>query len=384
MKKISLFILLTTVLLNACRQNDLAPTDAGVNAYKDVPTVVVRAVQDAYPAAVNLSFSEIEKGKIWNADFTNATVAHQATVNQKGEILQAYVVGDAAKAAGLPAVIDAYIQKNYAGYKLLAWGEGQQNGQKAYKVTLRKETEEVTLIFDANGTVLLTYKATAPTATTISDLKTYPITKAEELPAPIAAYLQSNGLTFGKGMAIADKAGKKTYVIVATKGTTLFELTFDTDGKLLRSNSYTPPPAPVALKSVQELPAAAVSYLQSYTFVNGIVYTDTNGQRTYTVNATKQGKQFVFAFDNEGKLIRSGEVPKLPKIEQKALTANDLPPSITTYLNANYAGWVFTKGAITLTDGTVSNYLLVIKVGNDLYTVSFDGSGKFIGVRKNG
>lgn len=385
MKKFSILILLlTAALLNACRQNDLAPVDTNASMYKDVPTAVVRAVQEAYPAAVNLSFSEVDKGKIWNADFTNAAVAHQATINQKGEILEAYAVGDAAKVAGLPAAIDAYIQKNYAGYKLIAWGEGQQNGQKAYKVTLRKESEEVTLIFDGNGTLLLTYKATAPTATTISDVKTYPITKAEELPAPIAAYLQTNGLTFAKGVTMVDKAGKKTYVIVATKGTTLFDLTFDNDGKLIRSNSYTPPPAPVALKSVNELPAAAVTYLQGYTFVSGTVYTDNDGQKSYIVNATKAGKQFVFAFDNGGKLIRSSEVPTLPKIEQKALAASDIPAPITTYLNANYAGWSFTKGVLTLTDGAASNYLLVIKVGNDLYTVSFDGSGKFIGARKNG
>ncbi|TAE31100.1 MAG: hypothetical protein EAZ91_08975 [Cytophagales bacterium] len=381
-----LLMLLVVAALNACQRADLVPTDTSPSEYKDVPTVVVQAVQNAYPAAVNLKFTEVDKGNIWSADFMNAALAHQATVSKKGEILEAYSVADAARAAAatLPAVIEAFIQKNYAGYKLIGWGEGQHNGQKAYKVALRKEREDVTLIFDANGVLLFTYKATVPVATTITAPRTIPISKVEELTSPIAAYLKTNGMTFGKGLAVVDKDGKKTYLIVATKGSTVFELTFDNDGKLLKSSSYTPPPAPVALKSVSELPTAAITYMAGYTFVSGTVITGTDGQKTYLVNAKKEGKQFTFAFDNAGKLIRSAEIKPLPKVESKSLTDKDLPAVITSYLNANYKGWSLTKGAVTIIDGVASNYLLVIKVGADSFTVSFDGAGKFIGARKNG
>jgi hypothetical protein len=40
------------------------------------------------------------------------------------------------------------------------------------------------------------------------------------------------------------------------------------------------------------------------------------------------------------------------------------------------------KGAQAFTEGKSSSYLIVIKVGEALYYVVFDGEGKFEGVRK--
>ena len=344
-------------------------------------------MKGAYPTATNLRFSEIDKGNIWESDFSVQAVDHQAKVNLKGTILEAYALGSANGVTGnqsvtLPTAAKAYIEKTYPAYKILAIGEGQYNNQKAYKVLLRSEKEEVTLIFDTNGTLILEFKAAVtptPSTGTPETPKTFPITKTDDLPAAASQYLQDNGLTFAKGVASVDKDNKKTYLVVATKGTTTVELTFDNDGKLVKSSSNTPVPAPIELKSVNELPAAAIAYLASYSFVKGSVITK-EGKKYYSVVVTKEGKRYEITFDADGKVLTSVSTPK---IEEKALTSGkDLPGSITEYLTKTYPGWTFMKAIVVLTDSKPTSYTVVIKVGEPLYYVLFNGEGKFESVKK--
>ena len=382
MKKISFLLTLLAVLwLGACRQQEAQPA----NEFPDVPAAVVQAVRMAYPTATGLSFTELDKGNVWESDFSVQAVDHQAKVSVKGSILEVYALGKADGVTGsqsvtLPAAAKAYIEKTYPGYKLVAAGEGQYNNQKAYKVALRTEKEEVTLIFDANGTVILEFKAAiTPTPETP---KTFPILKTEELPAAASSYLRENSLVFAKGMATVDKDSKKTYLVYATKGTTTYELTFDNDGKLIKSSSSTPMPTPttVALKSISELPTAAVAFLTGYTFEKGTLTTSAEGKKTYSVAVSKDGKRYEMTFDGDGKVLTNIYTPRS---EEKALTASsDLPGSITEYLTKTYPGWTFVKGTLVRTDTKPTGYTVVIKVGEVLYYVYFNGEGKFETVKK--
>lgn len=382
MKKIALLLpLLAVIWLGACRQQEAQPA----NEFPDVPTAVVQAVRIAYPTATNLSFTELDKGNVWESDFSVQAVNHQATVNAKGSILEVYALGKGDALTGpqsvtLPAAAKAYIDKTYPGYKLVAIGDGQYNNQKAYKVTLRSEKEEVTLIFDASGAVILEFKAAiTPTPETP---KTFPILKAEELPTAASNYLKENSLVFAKGMATVDKDNKKTYLVYATKGTTTYELTFDNDGKLIKSSSSTPtPPATttVELKSISDLPAAAVAFLAGYTFEKGSVTTK-EGKKTYSVAVNKDGKRYEMTFDGDGNVLTNKYTPRT---EEKALTtSSDLPGSITEYLTKTYPGWTFMKGTVVITDTKPGSYTVVIKVGEALYYVYFNGEGKFESVKK--
>ncbi len=315
------FLLLLTLLvflgLGACRQQEAQPTVA--NEFPAVPTAVVQALRTAYPGAKDLSFTEIDKGNIWESAFTVQAINHQAKVNAKGTILEAYAVGNTAAgdkgptSVTLPAAAKAYIDKTYPGYKLMAVGEGQYNNQKAYKVLLQNEKEAVTLIFDGSGALYLEFKeaiVSKPT-TVVADLpKTFPITKVEELPAAISKYLNDNGLTFAKGLASVDKADKKTWLIYATKGSTIHEFLFDNDGKLLKGSSVA--------------------------------------------------------------------VPPVSNLKEKAITtATELPATITDYLTKNYPNWVFMKGIVTMNGDKPLSYLVVIKIDTTLYYVTFNGEGKF-------
>ncbi|WP_375448147.1 PepSY-like domain-containing protein [uncultured Fibrella sp.] len=377
MKKISLLLPLLAVLwLGACRQQEAQPA----NEFPDVPTAVVQAVRIAYPTATGLSFTEIDKGNMWESDFSIQAVNHQATVNAKGSILEVYALGKGDALTGpqsvtLPAAAKAYIDKTYPGYKLVAVGEGQYNNQKAYKVSLRTEKEEVTLIFDASGTVILEFKAAITPV--VEPPKTFPILKAEELPTAASNYLKENSLVFAKGMATVDKDNKKTYLVYATKGTTTYELAFDNDGKLIRSSSSTPtPPATttVELKSISDLPAAAVAFLAGYTFEKGSVTTK-EGKKTYSVVVNKDGKRYEMTFDGDGKVLTNTYTPR--PTEKAMATSSELPGTSREYLTKTYPGWAFMKGVIVSTGSVVTSYTVVIKVGEVLYTVIFNGEGKF-------
>lgn len=384
MKTTSLLLSLVALLwLGACRQQEVQPTVT--NAFPDVPSAVVQAVKSAYPTATGISFTEIDKGNVWESDFSVQSVDHQAKVNAKGSILEVYALGKgdgvtSPQSVTLPAAAKAYIDKTYPAYKIVAVGEGQYNSQKAYKVALRNEKEEVTLIFDANGTLILEFKATI---TPIPEPpKTFPILKADDLPAAAATYLRENSLVFAKGMATVDKDNKKTYLVYATKGTTIYELTFDNDGKLIKSGSLTPAPAPttVVLKSISELPAAAVVFLAGYTFEKGTLTTSAEGKKTYSVAVSKDGIRYEITFDGDGRVLTNKYTPRT---EEKALMASsELPGNITEYLTKTYPGWTFVKGVLVLTDTKPSSYTVVIKVGEALYYVYFTGEGKFEAVKK--
>ncbi|GAA4406395.1 hypothetical protein GCM10023187_25780 [Nibrella viscosa] len=453
MKKLCvLFMLFTIVWVSSCRRLEVQPDDsAGVvdKNFANVPAVVVQAVRKAYPAATSLSFSEIDKGNVWESRFVVEAKNRQARINAKGTMLEDYAVAASGERSGvgvsLPTAAQEYIQKNYPDYKLIAAGEGRQNEKKAYKVLLRREKEEVTLVFDEKGALLLEFKATVSATPTDDMPKNYPIGRADDLPAPIRQYLQENGLTFAKGLVVMESESKKIYYIVAQKGDAIYELSFGEDGKLVKASVSVPP---VALKSVNDLPAAAVAYLTGYTFERGMLLTDKDGKKTYTAVVYKDGKRYEMAFSSEGKLLRStmtppepqaiksvSELPEAirtylkeytfekgmkyfdneghtfyeiaaskngtmasfvfdgdgklikssqptPKQEEKPLTAGTLPGPIVEYLNATYKSWTFVKGNAILLDGKLQRYNIQVQVEKTSYILTFNAEGKFEVVKK--
>lgn len=385
MKKILIFLSVWALVWSgACRRTDVQPDNPATvtkDSFAGVPAAVVQAIRKAYPTATELNFTEIDKGKVWDSRFVVDTRNRQARVDAKGTILEDYAVTASSERVGviLPAAAQEYIQTNYPNYKLIAAGEGRHKDQKAYKVLLRSEKEEITLVFDEKGALLLEFKAAVSSRPTTDLPKNYPIGKAEDLPEPVRQYLRENDLTFAKGLVSVEGEGPKTYYVVATKGNAVYELSFSAEGKLLRSNVYIPP---VEIKSVNDLPAAAVAYLNGYTFERGAVLTDREGKKTYLVVASKEGKRYEMTFNADGKLVKSSETRPAPKVEEKALTAETLPAPVTEYLNATYKDWTFMKGYATWAEGKPRGYLVVVQVAKELYYLTFNGEGRFVAVKK--
>lgn len=368
MKKVLLGICLSALWLYGCQQDEaLIQPDEPSLSVPGVPTVVVQAVKSEYPSATELKFSAIDKDVVWESSFLYQSQTHEAKIDNKGQILEVYAV---AGGVVLPTVIQDFITKNYAGYRTVAVSEGKIGTQKSYKVLLKNEKEEITLLFDETGKLLAEFKATPPPAG-ITPPKTYPIQKVEELPAAAVQYLKDQGLTFGRGLVSVEKDNKKTFTITATKGTTIFTLVFDEAGKLLKSSSVTPPPAPQLITKVSELPAAIVTALQGYTFLKGTIITERDGKKLYYVSASKDGRIVEMVFDNDGKLIKSTATPPAPQRIQKV---SDLPAAIATALQ----GYTFESGVITFDRNEKKTYTIVASKDGKRYELIFDNDGKLV------
>jgi len=377
-----LFFLLTALTLiwvSACRRPELQPDNLATvvdKEFANVPAVVVQAVRKAYPAATNLSFSELDKGKVWDSRFGAEARNYQARIDAKGTMLEVYAVSAFGERSGmaLPAAAQEHIQAKYPGYRIVIAGEGQHNNQKAYKVLVRGEKEEVTLLFDEKGSLFMEFKA-AISSTPATDLpKHYPVAQPQDLPAPISQYLRENGLSFEKGMVIMEGENKKSYHVAAKKAEAWHELSFSADGKLIRAYVHIPP---VAIQSVNELPAAAAAYLNGYTFERGMKITNREGKIMYMVTARKEGKRDQMTFDSEGKLMQSSMIPPEP---QMIKSVDELPDPIKDYLKA----YSFEKGMIFYDQESKKYYQIAASKNGKMAFFVFDADGKVIRSSESG
>lgn len=367
MKKVLLLSTLSlAIMLNGCKDESLDVKTVDQASTDIVPAIVVQAVKNEYPSATDVKFSVVEKNKVWESQFSYQTQTHEAKIDSKGTILEVYAI---AGTATLPAAIEEYIAKNFAGYKVVTTSEGKNGTQKAYKVILKNEKEEVTLLFDENGKLIADFRATTPAVTPPEPPKNYPVLKADELPAAILQYLKDQGLTFAKGMVNIEK-DKKNYSVTATKGTTVYTLNFDENGKLTRSSSYTPPPAPVVITSLNDLPKIIVDALAGYKFEKGTITTEKD-KKTYYIVVSKEGRTYEFVFDNDGKILKSSVPPPSP---QKIERLDGLPATIIAAL----AGYTFESGVISFDNTGKKSYSIVASKEGKRYEFLFDNDGKLV------
>ncbi|SEI53624.1 hypothetical protein SAMN05216327_102304 [Dyadobacter sp. SG02] len=159
-------------------------------------------------------------------------------------------------------------------------------------------------------------------------------------------------------------------------------LLFDTDGNPTMdvdpgtSNGTGSQDAVSYVLGLADLPEAAKSALAGYTFEKGFAKTY-DGNTIYNVLATKGGVTTTFIFDGSGNILKSYEETPVPNPNDGlVLTADNLPESIKAYLNENYAGWTFAKGAIDQLNGQIQSYLVVFMLNGSYYIGEFDAGGK--------
>ena len=67
--------------------------------------------------------------------------------------------------------------------------------------------------------------------------------------------------------------------------------------------------------------------------------------------------------------------------QRDSIAESSLLPTITTYLNSNYAGYTFLKAfSITNSSGTITGYAVIVYYNNKPVGIEFDSSGNFIKV----
>lgn len=381
--------LLFVGLLSSCKE-ELESIQAQNQSQTDATSAakVSAVIKQDYPTAANIVVSTIDSSKVYGCDFTVNGVSHEATVSSNGKILSTYSVTDDSTKVTLPDAIKTYLNTNYAGYKFEKIAVGKDaNGAVSYKVLIEYKDQKVTLLFDATGTLVATF--TEPKGQKSGKTpKTYSATLTD-LPANIQSQL--SGYDFVGAVIKTNSDATKTYFVAAKKGEVLYELTFDNNGVLTKTNEVKLKLPKLSDKYLSEsdLPQVIKDYISSnyadWKFEKGVVVTKDSVVSNYIVAISKSGKYTTLTFDGSGKIIsvNAPKSPDFPKFEDKAITSSELPQVITDYLNKVYTGWSLTKGSVNLKDNVIQSYLLYVTVGTNKYYVYFDKDGEFVAAKRD-
>jgi hypothetical protein len=390
MKKIAAVVFSLICLISSCNVKEVST--------ETVPQTVSSAVRKAYPEATDLQFTELEANKIWVSEFVVKIQKMSAVVNNTGQITETYNV--ARVGTVLPESAQKFITTNYPEAKIISIDEQINDPKKVigYKVLIKtKEGKEVVMLFDTTGslTLLIAKDGTPSTKPESNTSKTYAV-EQKDLPEAIKKVLtEKHGeYKFLKGVVMVEN-GKKTYHVVVSKEMVIYEYTFDETGAILKSSSSgikADAPNKVTQKELgkNDIPGKSKEYLdktyKGWEYMKGLIFYENDKVTGYLAVVKVEGKLYYVYFDAAGGYLKTTsetavETPK-PTVQEKAIEAKDILGNSKEYLTKNYAGWVFVKGVAKLKENKIYQYLVVIKVGDNLYYVTFDGDGKFLEARK--
>ena len=383
MKKFLLILSIATVgFLNACTEKLDTTITPQTSTTVDNTTAarISSSIQTNYPSATNIIIVVIEDKKTYSVDFTVNGIPHESCCSSSGQILSVYKSADNVT---LSDAIKAYLEANYKGYKLskVAVGKGTA-GQASTKVIIELNNQIITLVFDDKNVIIATF--TEPKNNIGGDKNKVFVTLLADLPLNIRSQL--TGYEFiGAVVKINTDNSKKTYFVIAKKDGISYEFTYDSDGKLVKTESFDLSKKPEN-KEVKEndLPMVIQSYIKinykDWKFEKSAILMKDKSVDSYSIILSKDQKIIILTFDKDGKFIKSTEtlVIQLPKIEAKILVFNEIPQIIKDYLTKTYTGWIFIKGNITLKDNVAEAYYVNILVGLNKYQLIFDKQGKFL------
>lgn len=135
------------------------------------------------------------------------------------------------------------------------------------------------------------------------------------------------------------------------------------------------------------LPPAIIDYLKAnyagYTIVQADVKKDAAGAvKGYETLITVETTQYELEFDATGKFTKL-ETPD-GHDEGTGIAQTALLPAITTYLGANYVGYVFKEAESKMSLGVVTGYKVEIVQNNVKYNILFDAVGTYVSVNAGG
>jgi uncharacterized membrane protein YkoI len=383
MKKLLILLSIASMLLlNACNEQIEPAVNQNNTASADATARVSAVVKTQFPDASNLKVSTLDD-KFFGCDFSSKGDDHETVISKDGKILSSYNVS---KDVTLPEAIKAYLDATYKGYVLKKASQGTDaNGKVSYKVQIEHNDQRITMVFDATGTVLATFSESKNN--TLGDKNKVFVAKLTDLPANVQSQLA--GYEFiGAVVKTNSDNSKKTYFVTAKKDGIFYELTFDNDGKLVKTDTINTKKVEDKELKENDLPQVIQDYIKlnykDWKYEKGVIISKNGVTDSYTIVMSKDKKLVLLTFDKDGKFVKAVETPTitLPKIEEKALAAGDIPAAIKTYLDKTYAGWTFTKGTITLKEGVAELYYVYITVGADKYHVYFDKDGKFFAAKR--
>lgn len=378
--KISLIAFVSLIALNACtKDQNVDPQSASTLAPQEVPVLVTQAVATVYPKVTGVDYSSLQTNSLYVANVTTPTTEAQVVVSNKGIIKEVAV--KIAK-TDLPAAVLSYLETNFPGATFEHASKKTKGDKLGFRVELIFNKEHYSIFFDQTGAFLSQVtglqgkpgkKGPAPAATEIA---------LADLPAAVKSTLA--GYTFKRAILVKDPAGMEVYHIRIEKLGVPYDLVVDATGKILKTkevNTKGPDFTKIELKT---LPAGLKAYLNAnaagFTVDYAVGILKDSVVVEYHVGVTIGTVKKEFHLDANFQLLpnppaKGGHNP--PVLNIKELKSTDLPSAVKTYLDANYAGWAFVKGASASVDNVVKDYHVVIEVAAKKYMLEFDGNGAF-------
>lgn len=378
--KISLIALVSVLALSACtKDQNVDPQNKETLAPQDVPVLVTQAVNTVYPKAATIDYSSLQSNAIYVANVTTATTEAQVVVSNKGVIKEEAI--KIAK-ADLPAAVLTYLDSNFPGATFEHASKKTKGDKLGYRVELIFNNEHYSVFFDATGAFLHQItglqgkpgkKGPAPAATEIA---------LADLPAAVKSTI--SGYTFKRAILVKDPNGIEVYHIRIEKVGVPYDLAIDATGKILKTKEVNVK-APDFIKiELKTLPAGLTAFLNANAAGFALDYAVAIAKDSiiveYHVGVTIGTVKKEFHLDAKFQPMpnpqaKAGHTP--PSLTIKELKVTDLTAAIKSYLDTNYAGWVFVKGAMASVDASIIDFHLMIEVSSKKYIIEFDGNGAF-------
>jgi hypothetical protein len=385
----------------SCSKEDMGSTSIQSVNQDLVPSSVVKTVTSTFANATTVEYSVIASNSLYNADVKTPTSSTSVVLNKSGKIRETAVQITQAE---LPKTILDYLTGKYPNYTFdnAAKKIDSLNVVKGYRVELTFNTEKYSNFFDANGGFLAEIKGMIgkPNGMGMGPGGMGPGGKNADKPAPAATITEADlpaavksaiaGYTFKTGVLIVDKAGAKLYHVHLEKDGTVYNLTYDESGKLVEKSAENAKGADVTKATITTLPDKIKAYLDAnakgWTLQNAVAISKDNVIIHYHVVVTVAGSSQTFMFDKDLNLLTTpGKGPKdnqpLPNVVVNELTKDKIPTDISTYLNANYAGWTLIKALSITKDGAVLETEVFFTIGDKKYKSEFDGTNKFLSTK---
>ncbi len=378
--KISLIALVSVLALSACtKDQNVDPQNKETLALQDVPVLVTQAVNTVYPKAATIDYSSLQSNAIYVANVTTATTEAQVVVSNKGVIKEEAI--KIAK-ADLPAAVLTYLDSNFPGATFEHASKKTKGDKLGYRVELIFNNEHYSVFFDATGAFLHQItglqgkpgkKGPAPAATEIA---------LADLPAAVKSTI--SGYTFKRAILVKDPNGIEVYHIRIEKVGVPYDLAIDVTGKILKTKEVNVKAPDFTKIELKTLPAGLTAFLNAnatgFTLDYAVAIAKDSIIVEYHVGVTVGTVKKEFHLDAKFQPMpnpqaKAGHNP--PSLTIKELKVTDLTAAIKSYLDTNYAGWVFVKGAIASVDATIIDFHLMIEVSSKKYIIEFDGNGAF-------
>lgn len=191
-----------------------------------------------------------------------------------------------------------------------------------------------------------------------------------ELPAAVLTYLETNFPRAVIELVLKKVKGEKLgFRVELVFKNEYFAVFFDERGAFIESikrahNNPTkqgPTPAATEIK-LADLPTAVKATISGYILKRAILIKDSNGSELYHLRVDKLGVLYDLVVDASGKIRRTNEVnvsgSKFTRIELKTL-----PAGLTSFLNANAAGYTINYAVAIMKDSVIVEYHLGVTVG---------------------